>query len=51
MDKIVRSLYFEDFHVGQTFISKSRTITETDIINFAGVSWDYNQMHTNEEKL
>jgi len=49
MDKIARSLYFEDFHVGQKFVSKSRTITETDIINFAGVSWDHNQLHTDAE--
>ncbi len=49
MNNIVRSLYFDDFHVGQKFVSKSRTITETDIINFAGVSWDHNQLHTDAE--
>ena len=49
MNEIVQSLYFEDFHVGQKFVSKSRTITETDIINFAGVSWDHNQLHTDAE--
>lgn len=49
MNEIVRSLYFDDFHVGQKFVSKSRTITETDIINFAGVSWDHNQLHTDVE--
>lgn len=49
MNKIVRSLYFDDFQVGQKFVSKSRTITETDIVNFAGVSWDHNQLHTDAE--
>ena len=49
MNEIVRSLYFEDFHVGQKFVTKARTITETDIINFAGVSWDHNQLHTDAE--
>jgi acyl dehydratase len=46
MNEIVRSLYFDDFSVGQKFISKSRTLTEADIVNFAGLSWDHNQLHT-----
>ena len=46
MDPIVRSLYFEDFHIGQKFVSQGRTITEADIINFAGMSWDHNKLHT-----
>ena len=49
MDEIVRSLYYDDFRVGQTFVSKSRTLTEADIINFAGLSWDHNQLHTDAE--
>ena len=49
MDEIVRSLYFDDFHVGQKFVSKSRTLTEADIVNFAGLSWDHNQLHTDAE--
>ena len=47
MDEIVRSLYFDDFHVGQQFVSKARTLAEADIVNFAGLSWDHNQLHTN----
>jgi acyl dehydratase len=46
MEEIVRSLYFDDFRVGQKFVSKSRTLTEADIVNFAGLSWDHNQLHT-----
>jgi acyl dehydratase len=49
MDDIVRSLYFDDFQVGQQFVSKARTITEADIVNFAGLSWDHNQLHTDAE--
>jgi len=49
MEEIVRSLYFEDFQVGQKFVSKSRTLTEADIVNFAGLSWDHNQLHTDAE--
>ena len=49
MNAIDKSLYFEDFSVGQKFITKARTITEADILNFAGLSWDHNQLHTDAE--
>ncbi|CAB1068714.1 hypothetical protein JY97_04910 [Alkalispirochaeta odontotermitis] len=49
MNRIVRSLYFDDFQVGQKFVSKARTLTEADIVNFAGLSWDHNQLHTDAE--
>ena len=49
MNEIVRSLYFDDFHVGQKFFTKSRTITEADVVNFTGLSWDHNQLHTDAE--
>jgi acyl dehydratase len=49
MNNIVQSLYFEDFSVGQKFVTKARTITEADIVNFAGLSWDHNQLHTDAE--
>jgi acyl dehydratase len=48
-NEIVRSLYFDDFSVGQKFVTKARTITEADIVNFAGLSWDHNQLHTDAE--
>ncbi len=40
--------YFEQFSKGQTFTTPARTITETDIVNFAGVTGDYNPVHTDE---
>lgn len=42
-------LYFEDFYFGQEFVSPGRTITEHDVMTFAGLSGDYNQLHTNRE--
>lgn len=41
-------LYFEEFVVGDTGSSVTRTITETDVVNFAGISGDYNEIHTSE---
>lgn len=38
----------EDLHVGMQAVV-SRTITETDLRNFSGVSGDTNPMHLNEE--
>jgi acyl dehydratase len=43
----VRGMYFEEFEVGQKILSVGRTITETDIVNFAGLSADFNEIHTN----
>jgi len=45
----VRGKYFEDFEIGAEFISPARTITQTDIINFACLSGDFNEVHTNFE--
>lgn len=42
------TVYFEDMVVGQ-IAEYGKTITETDIILFAGVTGDNNPMHTNEE--
>jgi len=44
-----RGLYFEEFKVGQVYISAGRTITEGDLVAFAGLSGDYNQIHTDAE--
>jgi acyl dehydratase len=44
-----RGHYFEDFELGDEFISPARTITLTDIVNFACLSGDFNEVHTNFE--
>lgn len=41
--------YFEEFETGMTFVSPGRTITESDIVTFAGLSGDYTQIHTDVE--
>ena len=44
-----RGMYFEEFEVGQKFISTGRTVTESDIVSFAGLSGDFNQIHIDAE--
>ncbi len=41
--------YFDDFVVGEAGISSGRTITEADIVNFAGLTGDWYELHTNKE--
>jgi acyl dehydratase len=38
-------LFFDDVAVGQEWESLGRTVTETDIVNFAGISGDFNPIH------
>jgi 3-hydroxybutyryl-CoA dehydratase len=44
-----RGLFFEEFEVGQEIQTAARTITETDLVSFAGLSGDFNFIHTNAE--
>ena len=44
-----RGLFLEDFEIGREYISPARTVTEADVVNFAGISGDYNPLHTDEE--
>lgn len=44
-----RGRYFEDFRMGESVISAGRTITESDIVSFAALSGDYNQIHMDVE--
>ncbi len=37
---------FDDIEVGQVFTSPGRTVTEADVVAFAGLSGDYNPVHT-----
>ncbi len=45
----MRGLYFEDFSVGQKITTVGRTVSEADIMNFAGLSGDSNPIHTDSE--
>jgi 3-hydroxybutyryl-CoA dehydratase len=42
-------LFFDDLEIGQEWRSAGRTVTSTDIVNFAGVSGDYNAIHMDHE--
>jgi len=44
-----RGMYFEEFQPGQRVCSAGRTVTEADIVMFAGLSGDFNQMHVDAE--
>jgi acyl dehydratase len=44
-----RSLRYEDLHVGLAFLSPGRTVTEADVVAFAGLTGDYSELHTSEE--
>ena len=41
-------LLFDEFRVGDRWRTPGRTITEADIVAFAGLSGDYNPVHTDE---
>ena len=46
---VARGLYFEDFTHGDMHASGGRTVTEADIVAFAGLSGDFNPLHTNQQ--
>lgn len=46
---MVTGMYFEDIEVGRTLTTKGRTITEADIVSFAGLTGDFNPLHTDAE--
>jgi 3-hydroxybutyryl-CoA dehydratase len=43
------SHYYEDFTPGDEHVTRGRTITEADIVAFAGLTGDNIELHTNEE--
>ena len=44
-----QQIYFEDMEIGDKVVSVGRTITEADIVSFAGLTGDYNTLHTDAE--
>lgn len=40
------TLYYDDLEVGQTYTLPTRTVMETDLVSFAMLSGDWNEIHT-----
>ncbi len=49
--KVEPGLFFEDLQVGDEYTSPGRTVTEADVVIFAGLSGDYNVLHTDAEHM
>jgi acyl dehydratase len=45
----VSGRYYEDFVVGEIADTPGRTVTEADLVNYAGISGDFNPLHTDAE--
>ncbi len=43
------ALYFEDIQIGAEWKSPGRTVTETDVVNFASHTGDFNPLHVDAE--
>jgi acyl dehydratase len=48
-ESVVLGLWYEDFKIGEERLSPGRTITESDLVSFAGLTGDFSQVHTDEE--
>jgi acyl dehydratase len=47
----MKKTFFEDFDSGDEFITPGRTVTEADVMLFAGLTGDYNRIHTDAEYM
>jgi len=45
------SKYLEEYTIGEKYTTPGRTITETDVVMFAGLTGDYARVHTNENAM
>lgn len=48
MEYKFRGRTFDEFELGEEIMTASRTVTEADAVNFAGISGDFNPLHTDE---
>jgi acyl dehydratase len=49
MAHVPRGRYWDEFQEGETFTTAARTVTEAAVDAFAGLSGDFNPLHTDEE--
>jgi acyl dehydratase len=47
----MKKMYYEDFELGDEFVTPGRTVTEADVMLFAGLTGDYNRIHTDAEYM
>ena len=45
----MRTKYWEDFKLGEKYLSPALTVTETHIVNFASLTGDFYPLHMDEE--
>ena len=46
---MARGLTYEEFEIGAVYETQGRTMTEGEVMTFAGLSGDFNPLHTNAE--
>ncbi len=46
---VVQTPFFEDFCEGEVLLTQGRTISRTDVVNFAAVSGDFDPLHLDVE--
>lgn len=44
-------MFFEEFEPGKEYVTRARTVTEADVVAFAGLSGDFNPLHTDAELM
>jgi acyl dehydratase len=44
-----KKIFLEDYHKGERWVTPGRTLTETDIVNYAGLTGDWHPIHTDAE--
>jgi len=49
LESHLEKLYFDDYTIGEKFVSPARTITEADIVTFASLTGDWHPLHTDAE--
>lgn len=47
----IMSKFLDEWELGEVFVTEGRTITESDVMTFAGLTGDYHQNHTNAEYM